>query len=59
MSKVTYIIVVPAAGVDSVDVHAAIVCPIVGQGNEELDAVLGGGVDDLIKARQVNGGCPV
>lgn len=48
-----------AAGVDSVDVHAAIVGPVVGQGDEELDAVLGGGIDDLVKARQVNGGCPV
>lgn len=48
-----------ATSIDSVDVHTAIVGPVIGQGDKKFDAMLGGGIDDLVKARQIDGGRPV
>jgi len=47
--------VVPPSEVNSVDVHAAIVGPVVGQGNDELDVRLESRVDNLVKRSQVDG----
>ena len=44
------------AEVDRVHVHAPVVGPVVGQGDEELGAHLGGSVDDLVKGRDVDVG---
>lgn len=41
--------------VDSVDIHAAIVGPVVGQGNDKLDVRLERSVDHLVKGGQVDG----
>lgn len=53
------VVVVFAAQVHGVDVHAAIVGPVVGQGDDELDAFFGGGVDHFVKGRDVDGGFAV
>ena len=50
----TYVVVVLAAEVDGVHVHAAIVSPVVSQGDDELHAGLGGGVDDLVEGLDVH-----
>jgi len=55
----TYIIVILAAEVDGVDVHAAVVGPVVGQGDEEFCAHLDGGVDDLVEGGDIDLGCSV
>lgn len=43
-----------ASKVDSVHVHTTIVCPIVGEGNDELDSDLGGGVNNLVEALNID-----
>jgi hypothetical protein len=47
--------VVASAVVDGVDVHAAVVGPVVGEGEDELDAGGLGGLDDVLEDAQVNG----
>jgi len=51
--------VVLAAKVDGVHVHAAVVGPVVSEGDDELDAGLLGGVDDLVEALDRDGGLAV
>ena len=47
------------AEVDRVDVHTAVVGPVVGEGDEKLGSDLGGGVDDLVKGREIDVGCSI
>ena len=42
------------AEVDSVHVHTAIVGPVVGQSNNELDIRLGGAFNHLVETREIN-----
>ncbi len=44
-----------AAKVDRVDVHAAIIGPVVSERNEELNPSLVRGLYNLVEARKVNG----
>ena len=46
---------VPPSEVDSVDVHAAVVGPVVGQRNDELDVGLECCIDNLVQGGQVDG----
>jgi hypothetical protein len=48
--------VVFAAKVDRVHIHAAVVSPVVGQSNDELDANFISSLDNLVEAADVNGG---
>ncbi len=45
-----------ATKVDRVDVHAAVIGPVVGQRNEKLDSELVSGLHNLVEAREVNRG---
>jgi hypothetical protein len=51
--------VVFAPEIDGVDVHAAVVRPVVGKSNEQLDTNFLRGLHDLVEAAQVNRGGPV
>jgi len=43
-----------ATDVGGVDVHPAIVGPIVGEGHDQLDACIGRSVDDLVEGRHID-----
>lgn len=45
--------------VESVDVHASVVRPVVSKGHDELDANLCGSFDHLVKRADINGGSAV
>lgn len=51
-----HIVVILAAQVHRVDVHAAVVSPIVDEGDDQLDSRLLRRVDHLVKRLQVDGG---
>jgi len=60
-SKDSNIIVVSATEVDSVDIHATVVGPVVNQRNNQLTAHFLSSIDDLVERSQVDGGstiCP-
>lgn len=54
MQCFTHIVMVLASEVDGVDVHSTVVSPVVGQGNNELDAGVGGAIHHPVKLSHVD-----
>lgn len=52
---VVEVVVVLAAEVGGRDVHTAVVGPVVGEGDDELDAELFGGADDAVECLEAGG----
>lgn len=58
-SSSTYIVMVFAAEVDSVNIHATVIGPVVRERDDELDSDLGRGIHNLIEAGDIDGRGPV